>query len=85
LKIKVDIDELQLDDLIELETPTLKYIKSFLARFLVDDNDKQIPEDEAFSIVGKMKLKELMGSIEQVTKAVSEAVDNAVPPRKSGS
>lgn len=74
-----------MDDLIELEAPSLKYMRSFLARFVIDEATNQpLPREEALSQIGRLKLKEIRGFIEQVSAAVAEAVGNAVPPTKSG-
>ena len=85
MKVRIDVDEITLDDLIELEAPTLRFMKAFLARFLVDEAGASVPEVEAQAQIGKLKMKEINGFIEQVKASVEEAVGNAVPPRKSGS
>lgn len=71
-------DVLTWDDIEILEEGRIGKAKNILARFIVDENDKPIPFEEAKKQLGKLK----MGQIEETMQAFTVLMkEEAIPPQ----
>ena len=81
IKFQVDADRLTLNDLIALEdeNQSPRFMRDFLARFVIDDKGAYLDEGEAQQAVGNLTLAELMETVEQFGEAVEGLQDKIVP------
>jgi len=81
IRFQVDPDRLTLDDLIALEeeSQSPRFIRDFMARFVVDDKGEYLEEGAAQKIVGALTLSELSGAAEQFKDAVETFTEGMVP------
>jgi len=71
-------DSLTWEDIETLESGNIGKARSILARFVVDDSEKPVPFDDAMSTLGKLKISEIQGVLENFAKLMSEQAVN--PP-----
>lgn len=86
IKLMVDADRLTVDDIIDLEgakTP-VRIWRDRLARFMVDENDVFIPEDEARLMIGQLSINEVRQVIRMFWQKVKELQVSEVPPESGG-
>ena len=81
IRFQVDTDRLTLNDLVALEdeNQSPRFMRDFLARFVVDDKGEYLEDDEAQQAVGNLTLSELMETVEQFGEAVEGLQDKIVP------
>ena len=89
IHIVIDPDDVTLDDLVmvdELESGKIPatQLKSFVSRFIVDENQSPLPQDEAFKLAGKMTLGELKLAFNELSTRMRELQATAVSPTTSG-
>lgn len=89
MKINIDItkeklDELTWDEWELMDAANQGYgsAKKLIARFMIDDEGKDITQQEAVKLLGQLKTPEMKTVIEQFTKKIGEMVN--VNPTKSG-
>jgi len=75
------LDELTWDEWNALEQGISKQAKEILARFMVDEDDKPVPLDQALKILGSVKMKDIA---EVTGKFWSAMRENAVNPQTGG-
>ena len=83
LRFKIDPELLLLDEYIAIESGTILgvMVRDILARFVVDETDNYLAEDEARKLVGRRSVKELRQAVEVLTESLR---DLAVPPATGG-
>jgi len=84
MRLEIDRDEITLDDFINLEELTVRSLRDFMARFLVDDSGKKVEEDEAKRRLGALKGAALREMGVQLRDALKELQNEIVPPFKDG-
>ncbi len=60
-------------------------LRGLLAQFLVEDDDKPIPYEEAVKRVGSLSLEAVMDASSQISASMREVGRAAVPPATKGS
>lgn len=88
IQFKVDPDRLTLDDVIAVESGTLKTIeiRNLLARFVLDDAGQYLPEPDALKRIGGLTLGQLKEAMAAFGNSLKQFQDNAVnPPSASAS
>ena len=84
-RVRVDLDELDLDTAALIEESARGHqlavaeLREIVSRFLVDDDDVPLPEDQARVAAGKLRIREVRGIFEQLTRALMEVQAAAVP------
>lgn len=80
--VRVDIEELTLDDLVALEEGSVstRILRDLISRFLVDDDGNPIPEEDAIKIAGKMRMREMKEVATALTDEIKRIKDETIPP-----
>ena len=86
IKFQVDAERLTLNDLIALEdeNQSPRFMRDFLARFVVDDKGVYMEENEAQQMVGNLSLAELKETVDGFAVAV-EGLQESIVPKASAS
>ena len=89
LRVHIDANQVTIDDLIMVDEMGMgvipaRQLKDFLARFIVDDDRKPVPFEQAYEIAGKLTLAELKETFERMKGTIQELQAAAVPPETSG-
>lgn len=71
-------DNLTWDDLEILESGKVGASKNILARFVVDENQKPVPEDKAKKMLGALKVAQIQNVMAQFMTLINDAAIN--PP-----
>jgi len=85
--IKVDFDFLTLDDLVALEEGdrSTRFVRSIIARFVVDPDTKQpFDPDQARKVAGALSVNQAKAVVEEIAKQVEELKDEKLPPISGG-
>jgi hypothetical protein len=87
MQIKLDPEKITLDDLIYFEdgSPSLRFTRDFLARFVTDGKGHYLPPAEAQQKVGALNLAELKTFTAQIKDAMGDLTGMVVPPDSGGS
>lgn len=89
MKIALELDKITLDDLIMFEEigsnqiPARK-LRSFIARFIVMDDDRRPSDEEAITLAGQLTIAELRGAFDQIGEQIGRLQATAVPPEING-
>ncbi len=89
IHLVIDPNNVTLDDLVMVDELTAGIIpasqlKSFVSRFIVDENEQPLAQEEAFKLAGKMTLGELKLAFNELSKGMKELQATAVSPTMSG-
>lgn len=87
IQLKVDFDRLTLDDLVAVEEgdQSARFVRSILARFLVDpDTGDFYPEDQAIIKAGKLSVPKAEEAVLAFADQIKELKAAKIPPIKSG-
>lgn len=87
MKIKVDLDRLTLDELIEMEDGVYKTkgLKQFISRFAVDENGEFLDDGAAKAATGGLSLTEAKKLVTEINDIVQGFAKTAVPDPSEGS
>ena len=90
IRIRIDKDELTLDDHIMLDdlragAYDARQMRDFLARFMVDEDGNKPTIEDGIKAAGKLTKKQVEEVFAEFGRAMSEIREQAVPPTKSGS
>ena len=81
IRFQVDADRLTLNDLIAIEdeSQSPKFMRDFLAKFVVDDEGEYMEPGEAQEAVGNLTLTELMETVTSFSDSVQGLQEALVP------
>lgn len=87
IRLKISAARLTVGDVIRAEEgfKSNRETVEFLARFIVDENDKPMDRDTALALIMELPIGELNGVAEQLTEQVREMQAVAVPLAPEGS
>lgn len=79
--IKLSVDELTFDEMIDIQEGNLRKAKAILVKFAADENGKRLGVDEANEAIGKLPLAQMREVFAefgaQVTAEMNETLPNA--------
>jgi len=75
MKLRVDLNLVTLEDLFKLETPDLRFLRDFLAKFVIDDDGNFVSEEEAKELLNKLSVSEFVRLVKQMTEEVKSTLD----------
>jgi hypothetical protein len=86
LRLQVDNDRLTIDDLIALEdgNASMRFMRDFLARFVVGENGEFLPEADARVAVGALSLAQMRQAVDQFMAGVKGLQETTIPPASGG-
>ena len=89
IELSINPDRMTLDDLIMMDELSAgkvpaKQLKDFVSRFLIGEDGKYLPHEEAYTLAGKLTMTELRQASEAMSNKVKELQATAIPPATSG-
>ena len=90
IRIRIDKDELTLDDHIMLDdlragAYDARQMRDFLSRFMILDDGTKPTAEDGVKAAGKLTKKQVEEVFAEFGRAMAEIREQAVPPTKSGS
>lgn len=77
--IKLTVDELTFDEMIDIQEGNLRKAKTILAKFAADEGGQRLPEDAANEAIGKMTLKQMRETFAEFGAQVAAEMNETLP------
>jgi hypothetical protein len=79
LRLKVDIDAMTFDDMIDISEGNMRRAKEIVAKFAVDENDKPLDREQALATVGALPLSQVKATFDEFNRMVTEDMKAVLP------
>lgn len=80
MEIKIELDRLTVDDLVELEEGGIRAVRDVLGKFVLNGTGEYMDEEEGGKAIGALSISEMTKVSQNVQTQVKGLKDDLVPP-----